>query len=188
VPKTADVEFAEKMLPRLEGNPRRLLIHPGSRSEFRVWPVERFAEIASRAAKELGAQVALVGGPGETKLIHDILTRATAPLMVPDKPLSTSRFAAFASRFDAMLCHDSGPMHVAAAVGTPVIALFGSQDVSIWRPSGNQHVVLRPPLPCVNCVSPTVCIPGDSYRNFCVRNLTADVVWTAVKAQLGRQV
>lgn len=183
----SDVSFVDSLLPTsaTAADPR-LLIHPGSRSAFRVWPAERFAELADRVTRELSAEVVLVGGPGETKLLEEIRQRARLPLTVITQKLSTPQFAALASRCDAMLCHDSGPMHLAAAVGTRVIALFGSQDATIWRPSGEGHIVLRPPLPCVNCVAPSVCVPGDSYRNYCVQHLTLETVWSAVRSELSR--
>jgi heptosyltransferase-3 len=185
-PRESDLAFAETLLasPRSQPGRSRLLIHPGSRSAFRVWPAERFAALADRATRDLGTHAILVGGPGEAKLLEEIRTHAREPLTTITEKLSTPQFAALASRCAALLCHDSGPMHVAAAVGTRVIALFGSQDAAIWRPHGEGHVVLRPPLPCVNCVAPDVCVPGDSYRNYCVRNLTIETVWAAVRAQL----
>jgi ADP-heptose:LPS heptosyltransferase len=75
-------------------------------------------------------------------------------------------------------------MHLAAAVGTRVVALYGSQNLANWRPLGAHHTVLQPPLPCVNCVSPGICQPDDSYFNHCVRNITVPDVLTAVRAQL----
>lgn len=181
VPREADIASAEKILGPCG---RRLLVHPGSRSAFRVWPAANFAAICDRAQVELGASVFLAGGPAEQPLLAAIKASARTTLRSLDAPLSVPEFAALASRCDAMLCHDSGPMHIASAVGTPVIALFGSQNATLWRPPGEQHVVLQPPLPCVNCVAPDTCIPGDSYRNYCVRHLTVETVWAAVRARL----
>ncbi|HTQ32173.1 MAG TPA: glycosyltransferase family 9 protein [Opitutaceae bacterium] len=160
-----------------------LLVHPGSRSPFRLWPAERFAVVCDRAQEELGAQVVLVGGPGEAKLVAEIRRHAHSHLLALAEPLTLPRFAALARLGAALLCHDSGPMHIAAAVGTPVVALFGSQNAVMWRPLGPRHTVLRPPLPCRNCLAPGVCVPGDSYRNYCVKNLDLETVWSAVRRQ-----
>ena len=67
--------------------------------------------------------------------------------------------ALFASA-QALLCHDSGPMHVAAAVGTPVVALFSSQNATIWRPLGPGHTVLQTELPCA-CLGAEAPSPAD---------------------------
>ncbi|HEX2853809.1 MAG TPA: glycosyltransferase family 9 protein [Opitutaceae bacterium] len=181
VPREADRASVAK---HLGDSFPRLLVHPGSRSAFRVWPAESFAAICDRAQNELGAKVLLIGGPADQPLLAAI---AAAARTKPDSlttPLSVGEFAALAAGCDLMLCHDSGPMHVAAGVGTRVVALFGSQNTTVWRPAGENHVVLQAPLPCADCVAPAVCVPGDSYRNYCVRRLTVETVWTAVRAQL----
>jgi len=161
-----------------------LLVHPGSRSAFRLWPAENFAAVCDRAQEELGAQVVLTAGPGEMKLVAEIRRRARSHLLALAEPLPLPRFAALARLSAALLCHDSGPMHVAAAVGTPVVALFGSQSAVMWRPLGPGHAVLQPPLPCTACVAPDKCVPGDSYQNYCVRNIAPDAVFAALRARL----
>jgi ADP-heptose:LPS heptosyltransferase len=77
-------------------------------------------------------------------------------------------------------------MHVAAAVGTPVVALYGSQNAVLFSPVGAGHTLLTPPLPCTTCVAPDKCIPADSYRNYCVRRHTVEQVYAAVAAALAR--
>ncbi|HEY4988911.1 MAG TPA: glycosyltransferase family 9 protein, partial [Opitutaceae bacterium] len=105
---------------------RTLLVHPGSRSPSRIWPSDRFALVCDRVQDELGAQVVLAGGPGEQRLIAEIRGLARTHVLALDKPPPLARLAALARACSVLLCHDSGPMHVAAAVGTPVVALYGS--------------------------------------------------------------
>ena len=176
-PRTAD--------PR---RPRRVLVHPGSRSPFRLWPAERFAAVCDRLQDELGAQVFLTAGPGEEPLV-DALRRAARTHLVTLRPLATpGALAALAAQCDVFLGHDSGPMHVAAATGTPVVALFGGQNATIWRPPGEGHTVLQAPLPCacLGAAAPGPCVPGDSYRSYCVRHLEVPAVFAAVAATLAR--
>ena len=80
-------------------------------------------------------------------------------------------------------------MHIAAAVGTPVVALFGSQNATIWRPLGEQHTVLQTSLPCA-CLGPTTpqpCVKNNSYQSYCVRQLDVPTVFAAVRAALSRK-
>jgi ADP-heptose:LPS heptosyltransferase len=78
-------------------------------------------------------------------------------------------------------------MHVAAAVGTPVVALYGSQNAVLFQPAGEGHRLLQPSLPCgAACVAPGECVPLDSYRTYCVRRLTVEEVFAAVRGQLDR--
>jgi ADP-heptose:LPS heptosyltransferase len=163
-----------------------LLVHPGSRSTFRIWPPERFAAVCDRAQDELGAQAVLVGGPGDRGTVDEIRRAARTHLLRPTESLSVPRFAALARLASVVLCHDSGPMHVAAAVGTPVVALYGSQNTTLFRPVGEGHSLIQAPLPCTDCVAPEQCVPADSYRNYCVRRISTDQVYSAVRAQLIR--
>jgi len=188
VPRETDVAFARDLLGRsfrtvVPPRTRFLLVHPGSRSPFRLWPAERFGEVCRRVRIELGAKVVLIAGPGEEEVLRRILPHAGPDQMVIDRPLSVSELAALTAQFDLLLCHDSGPMHVAAAVGTRVVALLGSQNPVLFAPCGPGHTVLQPPLPCTTCVEPTHCVPGDSYRNHCVRNITTEQVFAAIRAQ-----
>jgi heptosyltransferase-3 len=177
VPRPAEVAA---MRPLLQG--ARLLVHPGSRSSWRIWPAGNFAQVIDTLHRELQVTTAVVAGPGEQATVDAIFRALQSPAIRIEQRLSVTQLAALFAAAPALLCHDSGPMHVAAASGTRVIALFGSQPMHVWMPVGTGHVTLQPPLPCVNCVSPGVCTPHDSYHNHCVRNLTPDRVLAAVRA------
>ncbi|MGH7943968.1 MAG: glycosyltransferase family 9 protein [Opitutaceae bacterium] len=183
VPGPEEIARARKLIPR-GGN--KVLVHPGTRSPFRVWPAERFADVCDRLQDTLGAQVFLTAGPGEHPLLEQIRSQTRTHVVVLESPPDIGRLAALLAQFDAFLCHDSGPMHVAAAVGTPVVALFGSQNATIWRPLGRRHSILQTPLPCacIGPAAPTPCTPVDSYRSYCVRKLAADDVFTALTRTL----
>ncbi len=191
VPRPADLSAIAPLLgPQSKiDNPKskiqKILLHPGSRSPYRVWPAENFAAVCDRLQDELNVQIFLVGGPAERPLLAAIRAAAKTHLVALDRPLPIGQFAALAAQFDLFLCHDSGPMHVAAAVGTPVVALVGAQNTTVWGPIGPHHTVLQAAQPCAAaCVAPTECVAGDSYRNFCVRRLTVAEVFNAVRAAL----
>jgi ADP-heptose:LPS heptosyltransferase len=183
VPRPKDVARAQKLVSR-GGN--KVLLHPGSRSAFRIWPAERFAEVCDQLQDKLGAQVFLTAGPAEQALIEQIRAKATSHIVALDAPRDVGTLAALLAQFDAFLCHDSGPMHIAAAVGTPVVALFGSQNATIWRPLGERHTLLQTPLPCacLGAAAPGPCVHGDSYRSYCVRKIGVDDVFAAVTKTL----
>lgn len=162
-----------------------LLVHPGSRSAWRIWPPESFARVLDTLHREDGLTAALIAGPGEQATVDAICHHATAPLVRIGERLSIPQLAGLFAATPLLLCHDSGPMHVAAASGARVVALFGSQPMHVWKPVGARHITLQPPLPCVDCVSPGRCTPDDSYHNHCVRNLTPERVLAAVREALG---
>ena len=185
-PKDRDQAWARN-LPALAaltiGRPR-LLIHPGSRSAFRIWPPESFAAVCDQLQNNGTASVTLIGGPAEQTVVTAIRAAMKTTPSVIAETVSVNQLAALFQCFDLFLCHDSGPMHLATAVGLPVVALFSSQNINEWRPLGANNITLQPPLPCVNCVAPGVCVPADSYRNYCVRNITSDRVLEAINCQL----
>jgi ADP-heptose:LPS heptosyltransferase len=185
-PQDQDKVWAQNLpaLASLPSGRKRLLVHPGSRSAFRIWPPENFAAVCDQLQRDGTACVTLIGGPAEQTIVAAIrAAMQTAPVVIAQS-VSVGQLAALLQCFDLFLCHDSGPMHLATAVGLPVIALFSSQHIDEWRPLGPQSIALQPPLPCVNCVAPGVCVPDDSYRNFCVRNITPDRVTETIRSQL----
>ncbi|MBI4882204.1 MAG: lipopolysaccharide heptosyltransferase II [Planctomycetes bacterium] len=117
------------------------------------WPEERYAELARLllAAGDLG--VALVGGPGD----HDVCDRvchAVGDRRVLDLSGQTTvpELAAVLARSAFLVTNDTGAMHVAAAVGTPVVAIFGPTDPRTTPPYGERHVLLRHPVDCSPCL------------------------------------
>ena len=165
---------------------RKVLIHPGSRSTHRVWPADRFAAVSDRLQDELGAQVFVTAGPREKSLAEAIRGRAVSHIVTAYETKTVGGLAALLAQFDLFICHDSGPMHIAAAVNTPVVALFGSQNATIWRPLGDHHSVLQTPLPCacIGADAPMPCVREDSYRSYCVRMLSTDEVFDAAASRL----
>jgi lipopolysaccharide heptosyltransferase II len=163
---------------------KALLVHPGSRSLPRIWPTERFAAVCDRAQDELGVQVVLVGGAGDQRLLAEIVGKTKSHVLALGEAPSLPKLAALARACSALLCHDSGPMHVAAAVGTRVVALYGSQNPALFQPVGDGHRLLIPRMPCSPCLVPGACVAGDSYRTYCVRQHTVDEVFGAVRSAL----
>jgi ADP-heptose:LPS heptosyltransferase len=185
-PRPDDLAYARELISgfRLPDRTPRLLVHPGSRSAWRVWPAANFAAVIDRLQTEGKAGVALIAGPGEQATVDEICRHLKTAVARIDQKLTIPQLGALFASFDALLCHDSGPMHLAAAVGTRVVALFGSQPMNIWKPVGEKHTTLQPPLPCVHCVSPGLCQPQDSYHNHCVRNITVERVGAALGGDL----
>ncbi len=190
VPRPADLAAAEKLTggpkSKIEQRKPKILVHPGTRSEHRRWPAARFAAVCDRLQDEFDAQVFLTAGPREEPLADEIRRHAQTHVVALKPLASVGALAALIAQCDVFLCHDSGPMHVAAAVGTPVVALFSSQNATIWRPLGANHTVLQTPLPCacLGAATPTPCVRDDSYRSYCVRKLEVPEVVAAVARSL----
>jgi heptosyltransferase-3 len=167
-----------------------LMVHPGSGAEARRWPPAGFARVADHAACRHAAQVVVLAGPGEEALAGAVVEAMTERGRVIQAPGSLRTLAALLAEADLFLCNDSGPMHVAAAVGTPVCALYGAESDVTWAPLGTPraagHRTLRPSVPCgPACVNRAVCVPGDLMRMHCIRRIPEEDVLDAVDGQLG---
>jgi lipopolysaccharide heptosyltransferase II len=135
-------------------------IHPGAGwySRARIWPVEGFAAVARGLAKSHGATVLVLGGPDEAPIAARLVELAGEGGRVVDMVGRTSivETAALIEECDLFVGNDSGPMHIAAAVGTPVVAVFGPSNVGAWEPYAppeeeNPHRVVARDLQCMPC-------------------------------------
>jgi lipopolysaccharide heptosyltransferase II len=123
-------------------------ICPGSRAPARRWPVERFREVAVALAAD-GHRVAVFGGPDEAGLTRQV---AAPPVEDWGGRTDLELLAAALAGCRLVLANDSGPMHLATAVGAPTLSLWGAGDPAETRPLGAGHQLLRrAELPCVPC-------------------------------------
>ncbi len=138
------------LVPPAEGRPLAVL-HPGARWPSKLWPPERWAGLGDRLVRDHGFRVAVTGGPGDRGLTAEIVAKAQTPLLDLAGRTSLAGLAAVFKAARLAVTADTGPMHLAAALGTPVAALFG--PTAPWRtgPYGEGHEVVRLALPCSPC-------------------------------------
>jgi len=141
-------EGADRLWPA-SGGPR-VVLQPGATYGLaKRWAPARFAEVG-RALQAEGASVALVGGPGDRAAVDAV--RGGLPTALDLCARTTvGELAAILEGADLVITNDTGPMHLAAAVGTPTVALFGSTSPEWTGPRGAGHRVLRHPVPCSPC-------------------------------------
>lgn len=117
-------------------------IHPGGNWLYKLWHAEKYAELATTLSNEKNATILLFGGPNERELqTHVADMMDTSPILV--KTESLREVAALIAACDVYIGNDTGPMHIAAAVGTPVVALFGSTNHNRSGPYGEKHTVVQ---------------------------------------------
>lgn len=122
----------------------RLLIgiHPGGNWKYKLWDGKNYTNLASILSEKHNATILLFAGPNE----RDLQTRIAEMMDVPPILVKTDdlrHLAALISACNVYIGNDTGPMHVAAAVGTPVVALFGSTNHIRSGPYGNEHTVVQ---------------------------------------------
>jgi ADP-heptose:LPS heptosyltransferase len=147
-----------------------VLVHPGARLETRRWPAENYAAVCDALQQNFSCRVLLLSGPGEEGIVKNVAQLMTTEVASLGAPASVPELAATFQCADLLLCNDSGPMHVAAAVGTPIVALFGAQSTTFWHPT-SESVTLQASMPCENCLFPDKCRPPDDYQMMCIQRI-----------------
>jgi heptosyltransferase-2 len=162
------------------GSAAYVAVAPGAEyGPAKRWPAERFAECADALAAARGWQVVVVGGRGD----REACDRTTALLGPPARNLcgrtSIGELAAVLARARLVLANDSGPMHLAAAVGSPVVGIFASSEPRWTAPLGGEAVAVEPRPDCAPCYRRTCKI---GYP--CLTGLTSDAVRRAAERLL----
>jgi heptosyltransferase-2 len=116
------------------------------------WPPERFAAAAQIVARRLGATVAIVGAAAERPLGEAIASMLQVPSRVLCGETTLASLVGVLKHLRVLLTNDSGPMHLAAAVGTPLVAVFGSTDWTETAPVGERAVLVREDVHCSPCL------------------------------------
>jgi heptosyltransferase-2 len=144
--------WEQEAAPLLESSPRWIGLNPGAAfGGAKRWLPERFAEAGDQLARDRGAAVAIVGSATERPLGDEIAARMQAPTRVMCGETDLHQLVGVLSRLSLLLTNDSGPMHLAAALGVPVVAVFGSTDPTETFPVG-EHRLVREPVPCSPCL------------------------------------
>jgi heptosyltransferase I len=161
----AEVHFAARVWRELgfaSGVPV-VVLNPGAAWETKRWGEANFARLNDALIRRYQVKTLLAWGPGEEPLVQRV-ARATSytPAIAPATTLL--QLAALLSHCAVCVSGDTGPLHLAAAMGTPTVALFGPSNPQRNGPYGPGHVVLHHKLPCSNCYQRTCnhweCLPG----------------------------
>ncbi|MDR1359725.1 MAG: glycosyltransferase family 9 protein [Deltaproteobacteria bacterium] len=183
---------AEALFSPLDGKRPILGLHPGSVWASKRWPGGHFAALAACALAQ-GVQVLIFAGIGEEDLSRAIVEGVRAMRgrrQEPDLHDFTSRvslpeLAACLARLDCYLANDSGPMHIAWSLGTPVAAIFGPTVPAFgFTPRGERDCLLEAEVPCRPCGrhGHTRCPLG---HHLCMTLVRPETVWEAVRKILG---
>ncbi len=166
-------------------------VFPGSHAPARRWPADRFSELCARLDRE-GMTPVILGAESEAALTAAVAGR-TAGAKDFGGRTTLADLAALLAVCDVLVTNDSGPMHLAAAVGTPTVALWGPSDPAEAEPLGAETVgVSGPALPCRPCHKNRCSRSGrgtilDDAHEECMRLIETDAVMNAVRRMLGRE-
>jgi heptosyltransferase-3 len=168
---------AEKMRAALRDR-KYVVIHPGAAMTTKRWEPGRFAAIA-RTLQSEGYVIALTGGPGEDSVVVDVARNVAGASIFLG--LTIPELAELIRGATLYVGNDSGPMHLAAAVGTPTVAVWGSSDSRAWRPWAVPSRVVQNPFECNPCPGYR-CLVADTP--LCIESVTVEQVIAAAKELL----
>jgi lipopolysaccharide heptosyltransferase I len=143
-PSPESRESVTRFLESIGGGPY-VLIHPGTSlfGKAKRWPLDRFADLANRIVEALRFKVVVAWGPGERPMAEAIVKNSKAMMAMETRSLL--ELAELLRRATLFIGADSGPLHLASAVGVPSVALFGPKDPAVYGPFNPRHrVVYRP--------------------------------------------
>jgi ADP-heptose:LPS heptosyltransferase len=166
--------------------PARLIgLHAAGGRQIKQWAPERFAQAGLRLARELGAAVVLTGGPEDASIVDGVelaLKQAGVTTLRVQGTVDLVILAGVLRRCQLLLTGDTGPMHLAAAVGTPVVAVFGPSMPWRYAPLIAEHRIVRIDLPCSPCNRirrpPERCV---GHVPDCLEGVTVDAVVAAAR-------
>lgn len=155
-----------------------MVLGPGSRWTTKRWLPEHFAAVAGRAQGEFGGTVLFVGGNDEKDLSDAVRQRLTGPTLDLTGKTSLPQLTALLARADVMLANDTGPLHLAVALGRPVVAPYTCTRAALTGPYGQSHRVVETRVWC-----------AGSYcrrcpRMECMAELTPDRLWPVLREVL----
>ena len=168
----------------LEGDGPLIALAPGESTDrpYKSWSVEGFTEVAARLAQEHEARLIVVGGGRDVALGDAIASALRGRLRNLAGRTTPAELAAVLSHCHLLVGIDSGPMHVAAAMGVPVVGLFGPTDPDRTGPMGDGSEIIFHPQPCGPCMTPTC------TDRTCMASISADEVVSAGRGILERSV
>jgi ADP-heptose:LPS heptosyltransferase len=149
-----DESYAAHMFIEHNVRPNELVVGfgpSGGHSPLKQWPLASFVELGNHLYRKFDARIILFGGPGEESLGKELENRIGPPVINGIGKTTLRQAVALLRRCHLFIGNDAAPMHLAAAVGVPVVALFGASCQHRFGPSGAGHIVLWQDLPCSPC-------------------------------------
>jgi len=145
-----DIQAREELMQQIGAGPF-VALHVSARRPAQRWPLERYAALAARLSRHGKVMLLWAPGsrdnprhPGDDEAAQQVVSMANSPALMPVATPDLKTLIAALSLAGRVVCPDGGAMHIAAALGKPVIALFGDSPVNRWRPWGVPHRVVRP--------------------------------------------
>ena len=162
-----------------------ICVHPTAGNEMKQWPVEFFAAVIDQLVEADGAQIVLIGAPGEEEVAAELIARTRQPDSVISLvgKVGLADLPALLAETSLFLGNDSGPKHIAAGLGVPTVGVHsGTVDPREWGPIGPRAIAVAREVVCAPCY---LSVLEDCHRGLaCMRQLSPEIVYRACKRLL----
>lgn len=178
VTEAARISIENKLKSAIPNSQSKIaLLHPTTAFETKQWAIQNFAQIAEYL-HERGMATIAVGAPNEKNVLDNLVNKTRVPIQT-FTDLSLTEITALASRAGLFVGNDSGIAHMAAAVNTPTVVIFGSSNINHWRPwTDAPNEIVYEEMPCQPCAG-FVCKEFGEAQ--CIRLVTVEMVTNAIK-------
>jgi heptosyltransferase-2 len=181
---TPDEHSEARRLLQAEGIPPGtpfLVLNPGAAyGSAKRWYSDRFARVADTLSRELQLSVALIGSEGERGVAEEVQAKITSRTAVLNGKTSLETLIGVLAESSLMITNDSGPMHIAAALGVPTVAVFGSTDEKVTGPCGSRTRIVKHAVECSPCL-----LRECPIDHRCMTGLTVEDVCRAARELVG---
>ncbi|MDD2731208.1 MAG: lipopolysaccharide heptosyltransferase II [Candidatus Portnoybacteria bacterium] len=157
--KPESEEYISNLLERegIKKNSLILAVNPSASCKSKMWPADRFSAVADKLADKYGMKVVIIAGPKDIKLAEQVTRNMKCPVYNLAGKTSVSQLASLLKRCVLFISNDSGPVHIATAVGTPVLSIFGRSQPGLgpkrWGPLGIRDRYIHKNVGCVTCLA-----------------------------------
>lgn len=180
-----DEQKAEEILKTLKisKGERFIILHPGASCPSKMWPLENFAKLGDMLIENLKIKVMINLAPDQAGLGEKVRSMMrNKPIFFCD-PTTLGELAALFKKASLVISNDSGPGHVAAGVGSPIISIFGRNQKGLspvrWRPLGDKAVAIQKDIGCIECLA------HDCKKGFlCLKEIKPEEVFEEAKQLL----
>jgi heptosyltransferase-2 len=181
---TSEERAGARRLLKAEGIPDGapfLVLNPGAAyGSAKRWYEDRFADVADNLARGLGLHVALIGSATEGNVAEQIRDRMKTTAAVLSGKTSLETLVGVLAESSLMITNDSGPMHIAAALGVPTVAVFGSTDERVTGPCGPKARIVKHAVECSPCL-----LRECPIDHRCMNGVTVDDVCRVARELMG---
>lgn len=176
----AKIKIENLLTEKANNGLKRVIVHATATNPGKIWKLENFAKITEYLANEKNAQIFFVGTDFDSSTYEKMLKMIEKPLNVNPinlcGKLNLQECLALTSEMDLLIGNDSGNLHIASSVHTPVIGLYGPMPFEKWYALGENNTLLKADLPCMPCG-----LSGKCNKNYeCMTKISVDEVKSAI--------